>query len=179
MWTVIKSSFHTHKIIFWLFLKMKGAGSYHTLVTNFPSMQRHISQDVNCHQVIISHTKSSFDSSWRWREQVPPKHWLLISPLRSITSHKTLTVIKSSFHAHKIIFWLFLKMKKVAGSSHTLVTNFHSTQRHISQDVNCHQVIISHTQNHLLTLPEDEGSRLLPHIGYWFPLYAASHLTRR
>jgi hypothetical protein len=73
--------------------------------------------------------------------------------------------MKPSFQTHKIVFWLFLKMK-VAGSSHTLVTNFPSTQRHISQDVNCHQVIISYTQNHLLTLPEDEGSRFLPHIGY-------------
>jgi hypothetical protein len=69
----MKPSFHTHKIFFWLFLKMKVAGSPHTLVTNFPSTQHHISQDVNCHHFI--HTKLSFDSSWRWREQVPPKHW--------------------------------------------------------------------------------------------------------
>lgn len=37
-------------------LKMKEAGFFQTLVTNYPSTQCHISKDINCHQIIISYT---------------------------------------------------------------------------------------------------------------------------
>jgi len=80
------------------------------------------------------HIKSSFDFlKMKVASLPPPTLSLLISLLYSVTSHKTLTVIKSSFRTHKIIFSLFLKMKG-AGSSQTLVTNFPWMQRHISKD---------------------------------------------